>query len=120
MRLLSSVPDQTQALRFGDYLTAIGIGNQVEEGGHGWMVWVEHDDDLERAKGEWNEFLSNPSDARYAGASGIARKQRAMEQKAAQKRRKNFVDVRTSWSIQSWTTPPVTLTLIVMCLLAAA
>jgi len=121
MRLLSSIKDEPQARRFGDYLTTVGVGNQVEAGGDGsWMIWIEHDDDIDRAKGEWMQFQADPSDAKYTVAGAVARKHRAREEKAAQKRRKNYVDVRTSWAIQSWTTPPATLTLIVMCLVAAA
>ena len=76
-------------------------------------------DDLDRAKAEWEAFLRNPTNAQYSGAAGIARKRRALQEKQAEKRRKNYVDVRTSWAKQSWTTPPVTLALIVICLIVA-
>jgi GlpG protein len=120
MRLLASTPGEDAANRFGDYLTAIGIGHHLEQGDSGaWMIWIEHDDDLDRAKAEWNQFHLNPTHERYTSAGGIARKQRAQQQRDAEKRRKNYVDVRTSWAKQSWTIPPVTLTLIALCLIAA-
>src|SRR4051812_47274313 len=120
MRLLHSMPDESDARRFGDYLAAVGVPNVIEEGSGGWAVWINDDDHLDRAKVELQRFTANPRDARYDIAGKVARAQRARDDKRQQKLRKNYVDVRTSWAKQSWTTPPVTLALIVLCLIVAA
>src|SRR5438270_159779 len=117
MRHLTSITDESDARRFGDYLAAVGIPNVVEKGNSGHAIWINDDDHLERAKFELQQFNLNPRDAKYAGSSKIAKSQRARDQNREKKLRKNFVDVRTSWAKQSWTTPPVTLSLIIISLI---
>ncbi len=120
MRHLTSISDESDARRFGDYLAAVGIGNTVEQASSGWSIWINDDDDLERARIELQQFTANPRDVKYQGAGKVAKAQRTRDEKRQQKLRRNFVDVRTSWAKQSWTTPPLTLTLIVICLIVAA
>jgi GlpG protein len=114
MRQIGSIPDPHAAERFGDYLLTLGIGNTVEESPSTgtWAVWVEHDDDLERAAGELSAFVANPADPRYAEAARQAKVVRAEEEKAAERRRKNFTDVRTRWSQPKQWNVPLTLALI--------
>ena len=62
MRQIGSIPSEADAQRFGDYLLAEGIPNSIEQSpSHSFAVWVENDDQLERAKGELDGFLAEPA-----------------------------------------------------------
>jgi GlpG protein len=120
MRHIGSIPDETDATRFGDYLLSAGMKNHVEEGSSGWAIWVEEDDLLERAKVELESFRANPTDPKYDGASRKAEKIRRDEEKKQERRQQLFRDVRTSWSTPKQWAQPVTMALILLSLLAAA
>jgi GlpG protein len=113
--MIGSIERDTDAERFSDYLLAQKIENMVEESNSGhWAVWVEKDDDIDRAKTELDTFLRDPSDGRYAKSSAAAA--RAREEWAKQKKRKRtqYIDVRTRWGqAQQWAAP-LTLALIAL------
>ncbi len=117
MRHIGSIADESQAGRFGDYLLAQGMKNSIEQGASGWAVWVEHDDHVDRAKAELEAYSVNPADSRYNGASRVAEKIRAGDQKKQARLRKRFVDVRTRWGQPQQLGQPVTIALIAICLL---
>jgi GlpG protein len=120
MRMIGNLPDERSAKVFGDYLVALGMDNSVEESGKGdFAVWVEHDDHLERAKVELEGYRTNPGDAKYQGAVKQAESLRAEREKAAEKRRKNYTDVRTSWAQAAGRPTPVTVAIMVLCLVVA-
>ena len=81
MRMIGTIPADADAERFSDYLVTVDVPNMVEEGAGGWAVWVERDDDLDRAKGELDAFLRNPADAKYNGAARTAERIRKQEEK---------------------------------------
>lgn len=118
MRMIGSIPDDLDAERFSDYLVAQKIPNMVEQSAAGarWDVWVENDNDIDRAKSELETYLKSPADTRF-DAQSQAKKIRA-EQAAQQKRRRaRYIDYRTQGSqIQQWAAP-VTLTLIVLSII---
>lgn len=119
MRSIGTIPPTLDAERFSDFLHAQGMPNMVEETAPGekWLVWVDNDDHLERAKGELDAFLANPEDSKYAGASKAANALRQQQSKKEQKWRKRFVDVRTSWgSAKQWNCP-VTIALMAISIL---
>ena len=120
MRHIGSIPAETDAKRFGDYLLAAGMRNSVEEVASGWAVWVEDDDHLERAKAELDAFSANPADAKYNGATRKAEKIRSAEEKKKERLSKRFHDVRTSWGATPQWAQPVTIALILASLLVAA
>src|SRR5687768_3997883 len=99
MRCIGSLPDASQAQRFGDFLVAEGVRNQVEENNAGgWDIWVLDDDQLEEARTELTRFEAEPAAARYDGVDAEARRIRAAEDKRSQRLRRNFTDVRTQWA----------------------
>lgn len=117
MRQIGTIDNQGDAIRFGDYLLALGVKNTVEETpSGGWAVWVEDDDQLARGEAELDTFRANPADARYDEAGDKAQAARAQEQRSAQRRRKQFVDVRTGWMQPRQWNVPLTLTLIALSL----
>ena len=113
MRSIGTIPDGDHAERFSDYLLTRDIDNRVEQTQAGdFAVWVENDDQLERAKGELLGFLRNPDDPQYRDAAKEAEKLRVAEEKKQRRLRKRFVDVRTSWGAPQQWAVPVTLALI--------
>jgi GlpG protein len=120
MRHIGSIPDETDANRFGDYLLAAGMKNHVEEGSSGWAVWVEDDDKLDAAKAELEAFRAAPADPKYSDAPRKAQKIRVEAEKKQERLVKRFHDVRTSWSTPQQWAMPVSMALILLSLLAAA
>jgi GlpG protein len=117
MRQIGTIEDADDAARFGDYLVTLGMPNSVEETAAGdWAIWVERDEHLERAGAEFGTFLANPQDARYADATSKAAETRAEQTRRAARRRKLFVDVRTSWAQPRQWNVPLTLFLILASL----
>lgn len=100
MRLIGTLATQDDAARFGDYLLTLGLRNHVEPSsdGQSHLVWIEHDDNIEQGQLHLREFQANPNDPKYAEAATLARRVRQEAAKATERRRRNFTDVRTSWS----------------------
>ena len=67
MRQIASL-DEVGARRFVDYLIASGIPAELRPDDDSWDVWVEDDDDLDRARTELEAFQRAPDDVRYTGA----------------------------------------------------
>jgi GlpG protein len=114
MRLLANFADEDQATRFGDYLLTLKIDNSVEEESSGWAVWVKDDDKLEPARRELDQFNANPNDHKYSAAARDAERVRNDLAKRAERRAKNFVDVRTQWARAGGHFKAVTLAVIAM------
>jgi GlpG protein len=114
MRLLVSLPDETQASALGDYLLTIGIDNSVEEGSNGWQVWVKDDDKLDPARRELADFQADPADPRYTSAARDAQRLRSQDEKRAKRLEKNYVDVRTQWAKRAGQFKAVTLAVIAL------
>src|SRR5689334_13816852 len=117
MRMIGTIPNAEHAERFSDYLVTRDVDNMVEQSQSGgdWLVWVEKDDQLDRAKGELLTFLRNPDDPQYRAVEKRAEKIRKTGHEQERRRRQRFVDVRTSWSQPRQWAAPVTLGLIVAC-----
>lgn len=118
MRMIGSVAGEAEARRLGDHLLSLGIHNHVERSSDGasWLVWVERDDDLQRAKAELEQFQRNPADERYGAA--VREAERIRTERDARQRRlsRNYRDVRGAWAIRRAPTPgPVTLAIIAFC-----
>ena len=127
MRMIGQIPaggDGSAAERFSDYLLSQGVENMVEEtpgSGGQWAVWIEKDDDVERGKLELEWFLKNPHDPKYAPQSARAkaaaiRKEREVGQ---QRRRRQFIDVRTNWATAQQWRAPVTIGLIIITVIVS-
>jgi GlpG protein len=119
MRQIGFINGEDDAHRFGDYLLTQEIKNNVEQmAGGAWAVWVEDDEQLDRGRAELEQFRANPTDARY-DASADANRLRKRSEKAEQRRRKQFVDVRTRWGQPSQLARPVTIVLAAISIVAA-
>jgi GlpG protein len=91
----------------------------VEQNREGWAIWVENDDHLEAARGELAAFERNPDDAKYHQAGSRAAGIRAEQEKKAQRRRRNFIDVRTHGMAGGQGAYPLTVILITLSMLVA-
>ncbi|MGF1632908.1 MAG: rhomboid family intramembrane serine protease [Phycisphaerae bacterium] len=124
MRLLHRFNDTAAAERFSDYLVTLNIANHLEspdgetEASAPTVadLWIEDDDRLDTARVELGKFQAEPGHGRYVQAQANAARLRSLEQKQAEKRRRNFKDVRTSWSGAGFGSP-VTISLIGICAL---
>jgi GlpG protein len=121
MRQIGTLDNEQDARRFGAYLLTQGVKNTVEEGNSGgaWSVWVEDDDLLDRGRSELAGFRGNAADPRYDAAVGHAEKLRRAAEKEEQRRRKQFVDVRTRWGQPSQFARPVTIALVALSIIVA-
>ena len=119
MRQIGFIDEERDAARFGDYLLTNGIVSSIEEmQGGAWAVWIEDDDHLDRARAELDQFRANPADPRY-DAAGEAQVIRKRAEKAEQRRRQKFVDVRTRWAQPGSLARPVTMVLAVISIIAS-
>ena len=80
MRLIGTLRGESDARIFSDYLYAQRITNKIESGDNEvWNIWVHEEDRLETAKSLLDEYRTNPTAAKFQGASEIARQQRERE-----------------------------------------
>jgi GlpG protein len=122
MRHLASLPDAAQAENFGDYLTAQGIPNSREEAGGHWAIWVEREDQIDRARAELQQFQLQPGADKYRKASQSARAFEAAQEQLTRRLAKNYINYRTQSALGEvgvQQTFPATIVLISVCVLVA-
>lgn len=119
MRLLGAVTDRKQASLFADYLLAQGIPAKVleEQGTH--EVWVQNEDQTEPARALWAEFQSNPKDSRFHQASSKAAAIKKELAEADRRWQLNFSSAYDMWGRPHPSQAPLTVGLIVLCVLVA-
>ncbi|MGC4030683.1 MAG: rhomboid family intramembrane serine protease [Tepidisphaeraceae bacterium] len=116
MRLIGSLPHEAAARRFVDYLLTRRIAARADESSNGaWQIWVEDDDQLDAGRAELIAFAADPADAKFDSADQAATLRKA-ETKAAERRRRNFRDVRTTiFTSPNTAAVPVTMVIIGLC-----
>ena len=99
MRLVGELEELAYANIFSDYLTQLGIKNQVtEEPGDdkiAYEIWVHEEDKVEESEALLKKFLENPDGEEYQGVSEKARKIKKQAEKEA-KQGPQYVDARTT------------------------
>jgi len=96
MRPIGRLQDENQARRFGDFLYAQGIENQVDPDLHGtWEIWVLDDANVETAQQRLQEFTQRPDDPRFVGAARTADEKRKQDEQAQVGKRTRMIDGRT-------------------------
>ncbi len=74
MRHIGHLPDQAQGHRFGDFLVARGIRNEIEAEADGSsLIWIVEEDQLAEAQALLEKFRANP---RRRGISRCSRARR--------------------------------------------
>lgn len=119
MRHIGSLPDETSAQRFGDYLLTRGIQANVERGEREWSIWIYDEDDVTKARDELAAYVANPDAPHYREAAGAAAELREASIKKAIAARKKVVNVRERWRRTPTTGAPITLMLIFISIVVA-
>ena len=120
MRSIGEILNEADAKRFGDYLYANDIANDVDEDEGTWTIWIHDDEQISKAEEELFAFLKNSDNQRYAKGAKEAEKLREQEAKENERDAKRQVDVRTQLSRQDvGATPYLTFFMIGLCVLAA-
>ncbi|RMF37292.1 MAG: rhomboid family intramembrane serine protease [Planctomycetota bacterium] len=120
MRSLGTIEDPDAAERFVAYLFTQGIRTQVEsvDGTGAVEIWVRDEDLLSKAQREYEAFLENPDDPRYAGAIPQAHELLEAERKSREKALANLrqVDMQRSPTPMGQGPTPLTITLLIISL----
>ena len=90
MRIIGYLENETSARTFSDYLYVQGIENQLEAESDGkWAVWVQAEEEIERAKDLLTSYRHYPSDPKFGSEAKSAAKlrERAEQEKAAYQKR---------------------------------
>ena len=119
MREIGTIPEREAAERLADYLLTLGIATQLDHEQGGWVVWVRDEDQLERGKQELEAFLRNPRDDRYQNARQHAADVRRKEEAREKAFQKNYVNMSRQWDRQALRRSPLTIGVIVICVLVS-
>ena len=79
MRQIGNLPDEKQARLFSDHLVANRIGNEVEQDGGDWAIWIKDEEQVEDAKTQLERFRANPAAPEFRSARSSANEMRSAE-----------------------------------------
>ncbi len=119
MRKIGSIPDESAAATFSDYLRAEGIDCRLDEAEEGWQVWVYDEDRVSDARALLDQYRSHPDDPRFAdrAAEEQWRRQAELERLLAARRAEL---PRPRAVVPPLRSTPATLVVIVLCGMVAA
>lgn len=123
MRHLTTISGKSSAESFVAYLLTQDIPTHVEPtfDPNEWDVWIRDEDRLEFAKKEYQQFLANPDDGKYRQAIDHAKSIiKEKKQKSAEYQKNTSYSIsrsRVSPNMFSGSLPPLTLTLIIVCVI---
>lgn len=93
MRMIGHLQSESLARTFADFLYVQGIKNQVEAEKDGtWVVWVEGEDDVEKARNFLTSYLSRSDDPEFQRIAKQAREIREKEKEKEEAAAKRFFD----------------------------
>jgi GlpG protein len=117
MRTIGQLDNEALARTFSDYLYVQRIENEIEPEKDGkWTVWINSEDELERAKAELEAYRLNPGGTKFkttARAAGDLKEKEQREQAAYEKRvkeRRHLFKPLAGYGVG-----PVTFALIFIC-----
>lgn len=120
MRNIGSLDNEKQARSLHSYLLTENIRAMVEEEDDKWQLWIFEEDDVERGRSELAAFRSEPDDPKYAVAVRQAEKLAKDLQKKLERTKKQNVDVRVQRERPLYRRAPVSMSLIILSILACA
>ncbi len=119
MRHLTTILGKSKTESFIAYLLTLDIHTHVEPNlaQDEWDIWIRDEDRLEIAKQEYSQFLASPEDAKYRQAIDQAKTIIKEKRLKSSERQKNIRSVtsRVNPSLFGGSLPPLTLTLIILC-----
>ena len=119
MRHLTTILGKSKTESFIAYLRTLDIHTHVEPNlaQDEWDIWIRDEDRLEIAKQEYSQFLASPEDAKYRQAIDQAKTIIKEKRLKSSERQKNIRSVtsRVNPSLFGGSLPPLTLTLIILC-----
>ncbi len=116
MRQIGTLSTKDDANRFADYLLTQGVEVKAEQDSAGWAIWVRDENQLDRARDEFKEFVQNPNDERYREAARRAVELRREEQARREQIRRNTYDMGDRWTRPLVQRRPLTVVLIALSL----
>jgi GlpG protein len=114
VRQIGSISNREQAELFAAYLTAQGTSCSIKPAEAGQVVWIENEDQVEKARDEIQQFLSEPDHERYRNAKQLAASVNREREKKVSVARQQVVDLRDRWSQPTIAQCPVTACLILV------
>jgi GlpG protein len=112
LRQIGTLPRDLDPRVLTDHLTALGMATRVDERPEGSVVWVYHEDHLDRARQELADYIANPDDPRYASSKQVAEDVRRKARELDRKYQKNFRDMGSAWDRPNLHRRPLTAVLI--------
>lgn len=119
MRLLGTLPAESDARRLADFLLTLGISTRVNVEASSWEIWVRDDDHLPRAREEWMVFKTDPNDARFVEAERAATALKQQQEAAEKLFRRNQRQASELWETPRPSKAPLTIGLLAFCVLVA-
>ena len=113
---IGTLPKAIDAKVFADYLLTLGMKSRLDEQPDGWNLWIYNEDQVERAIGELQSFLSRPEDPRYREAVEAALAIRRQEEQLDRQFRKNFREASDLWAYPGIRRRPLTFALVAVCI----
>lgn len=112
MRQIGTLPRETDARRFADFLLTEGIPAEVNADEAGWAVWVVNEDDVAHARRELEQFRAHPDSAEYDDVEKVAATLRYEDKRRADEARQRAVNMRDRWNRSASGQIPVTVALL--------
>ncbi|MEM7478469.1 MAG: rhomboid family intramembrane serine protease [Planctomycetota bacterium] len=123
MRILTEIEGKSAAEKFVAYLLTTGIDTHIEKlesSDDQWEVWVREEDKLVQANEELEKFQKDPGAAKYELALMDAQQILLEREKAKAEYQKNLQKASkrspAGPGIQGGRIPPLTLTLVIICI----
>lgn len=115
MREIGTFASGELAERFVSYLQTQSIPASLDLEGDEWVIWVQNDDDRERSRQFFAEFLAEPDAARFTEAPALAQSLQRAADKGEAEIRVRSVNMTRRWSGDWRYTHPATQIIIGLC-----
>ncbi len=117
MRQIGILESERHAQQLRAWLLAEGVDTHVEPQGSQFEVWIRSEDQLAKARDEFQQFVANPEDPRYVQARSRAGEIEREQIRRQQQYQKNRQRPGTATAVTR--TTPLTVLLIAVCAVVA-
>lgn len=115
MRLLATQSDEQLAVRFWNYLESQKISSRLDRDPDGFHIWVISEDDVDRAKAAYSDYLLDPKNEKFNAADKLTAELKIIRSEAEKKNKQARSRHRKlPWQTRQQTDFPVTIMLIVI------